>query len=74
MSEQRENQREPWNDLKAEPYVRIESITKRFGSVAAVNNVSLKIYRGEIFCLLGGGLRQDDLAAYAGRLRAAIGR
>jgi putrescine transport system ATP-binding protein len=54
MSEQRENQREPWNDLKAEPYVRIESITKRFGSVAAVNNVSLKIYRGEIFCLLGG--------------------
>jgi putrescine transport system ATP-binding protein len=54
MSEQRENQREPWNDLKAEPYVRIEAITKRFGSVAAVNNVSLKIYRGEIFCLLGG--------------------
>jgi putrescine transport system ATP-binding protein len=54
MSEQRENQREPWNDLKAEPSVRIESITKRFGSVAAVNNVSLKIYRGEIFCLLGG--------------------
>jgi putrescine transport system ATP-binding protein len=54
MSEQRENQREPWNDLKAEPYVRIEAITKRFGSVAAVNNVSLKIYRSEIFCLLGG--------------------
>jgi len=54
MSEQRENQREPWNDLKAAPYVRIEAITKRFGGVAAVNNVSLKIYRGEIFCLLGG--------------------
>jgi len=54
MSEQRENQREPWNDLKAEPYVRIEAITKRFGSVAAVNNVSLKIYRSEIFCLLCG--------------------
>jgi putrescine transport system ATP-binding protein len=54
MSEQRDNQREPWNDLKAEPYVRIEAITKRFGGVAAVNNVSLKIYRGEIFCLLGG--------------------
>jgi len=34
--------------------VRIEAITKRFGSVAAVNNVSLKIYRSEIFCLLGG--------------------
>jgi len=45
---------EPWRDPNAEAYVRIENITKRFGDFTAVNNVSLKIYKGEIFCLLGG--------------------
>jgi len=34
--------------------VRIENVTKRFGDFVAVNNVSLKIFKGEIFCLLGG--------------------
>src|SRR6185295_18918047 len=45
---------EPWRDPHAEAYVRIDNITKRFGDFVAVNNVSLKNYRGEIFCLLGG--------------------
>jgi putrescine transport system ATP-binding protein len=45
---------EPWRDPSAEAYVRIENVTKRFGDFVAVNNVSLKIYKGEIFCLLGG--------------------
>ncbi len=45
---------EPWRDPHAEAYIRIENITKRFGDFVAVNNVSLKIYKGEIFCLLGG--------------------
>jgi putrescine transport system ATP-binding protein len=35
-------------------YVRIESVTKRFGDFTAVDQVSLSIYKGEIFCLLGG--------------------
>jgi putrescine transport system ATP-binding protein len=45
---------EPWRDPHAEAYVRFENITKRFGDFVAVNNVSLKIFKGEIFCLLGG--------------------
>src|SRR4051812_43873572 len=45
---------EPWRNPNAQAYVRIENITKRFGDFVAVNNVSLKIYQGEIFCLLGG--------------------
>ena len=45
---------EPWRDPHAEGYVRIENVTKKFGDFVAVNNVSLKIYKGEIFCLLGG--------------------
>src|SRR5688500_8376151 len=45
---------EPWRDPNADCYVRIDNVTKRFGEFVAVNNVSLKIYKGEIFCLLGG--------------------
>jgi putrescine transport system ATP-binding protein len=39
---------------RAREYVRIESVSKRFGDFIAVDNVSLTIYKGEIFCLLGG--------------------
>ncbi|HZF25346.1 MAG TPA: polyamine ABC transporter ATP-binding protein [Steroidobacteraceae bacterium] len=49
-----ENKIEPWNDPHATPYVRIERMTKKFGDFIAVHDVSLKIYQGEIFCLLGG--------------------
>jgi len=35
-------------------YVRISHVTKRFGDFVAVDDVSLDIRRGEIFCLLGG--------------------
>lgn len=45
---------EPWNDPQAEPYVRIENVTKRFGDFTAVDSVSLAIYQKEVFCLLGG--------------------
>jgi putrescine transport system ATP-binding protein len=49
-----EDRREPWKDPGAVPYVRIERLTKKFGEFTAVDDVSLSIYRGEIFCLLGG--------------------
>src|ERR1700684_3211193 len=44
---------QPWNDPAARPYVEIERVTKSFGDFKAVDDVSLKIYKGEIFCLLG---------------------
>src|SRR3569623_556906 len=44
----------PWRDPEAKPFVRIRDVTKKFGDVAAVNHVSLDIYQGELFCLLGG--------------------
>ncbi len=43
----------PWRDPSARPYVEIERVTKSFGDFKAVDDVSLKIYKGEIFCLLG---------------------
>jgi putrescine transport system ATP-binding protein len=36
------------------PYLGIERVSKRFGSFLAVDDVSLEIARGEVFCLLGG--------------------
>jgi putrescine transport system ATP-binding protein len=48
-----EQKLEPWKDPAAEPYIRIDKVTKKFGDFVAVDDVSLKIYRGEIFCLLG---------------------
>ncbi len=43
----------PWNDSAARPYVQVDHVTKSFGDFKAVDDVSLKIYKGEIFCLLG---------------------
>jgi putrescine transport system ATP-binding protein len=44
----------PWTTGDAVPFVRIRRITKKFGDFTAVNDVSLDIYKGELFCLLGG--------------------
>jgi putrescine transport system ATP-binding protein len=44
---------EPWKDPHAKPYVHVERVTKSFGDFKAVDDVTLKIYQGEIFCLLG---------------------
>ncbi|MDO8360365.1 MAG: polyamine ABC transporter ATP-binding protein [Devosia sp.] len=44
----------PWREPGAKPFVRIRNVTKKFGDIAAVNDVSLDIYKGELFCLLGG--------------------
>ena len=44
----------PWADPSATPFIRIKNVTKNFGAFTAVDNVSLDIYQGELFCLLGG--------------------
>jgi putrescine transport system ATP-binding protein len=44
----------PWLDPDAKPFISIRNITKEFGDFSAVDDVSLDIYRGELFCLLGG--------------------
>ena len=43
-----------WRQSTSEPFVRIEQINKQFGDFTAVSNVSLDIYKNELFCLLGG--------------------
>jgi len=49
-----ENTGRAWENLDAQPFIRIENVTKKFSDFVAVNNVSLDIYKGELFALLGG--------------------
>jgi ABC-type Fe3+/spermidine/putrescine transport system ATPase subunit len=39
--------------MKNNPIIRFENVTKRFGKVVAVDNVSLAVDEGEFFALLG---------------------
>jgi putrescine transport system ATP-binding protein len=43
----------PWNDPSAQPLVRFDGVTKRFGPAVAVDRLSLDIFAGEFFALLG---------------------
>jgi len=45
----------PWRDTaNNKPFVRIRNVSKKFGDIIAVDDVSLDIYKSELFCLLGG--------------------
>ena len=39
--------------MSTPPFIRIRNVTRRFGDVVAVDDLSLDIGRGELFCLLG---------------------
>ncbi len=67
---------EPWQDPKAAPYVRIDHVTKKFDDVYAVDDVSLDIYQGEFFSLLGssGCGKSTLLRMLAGLERPTSGR
>jgi len=41
------------SDATAGPVLRVESVTKRFGGLVAVDEVSFDVQRGEIFALIG---------------------
>jgi putrescine transport system ATP-binding protein len=45
---------QPWLDPQAQPFIRLQSLGKNFGDFTAVDNVTLDIYRGELFTILGG--------------------
>jgi len=43
-----------WLDPSSRPIVEIRGLSKHFGDVVAVDDVSLAIHRGELFSILGG--------------------
>jgi iron(III) transport system ATP-binding protein len=58
------------------PYLSIRSLTKRFGSFTAVDNISLDVYEGEFVCFLGpsGCGKTTLLRAIAGLDIQTVGR
>ena len=43
----------PWLDPSAKPQIVIDGVGKTYGNFTAVDNVSLQIYKGEMFALVG---------------------
>jgi putrescine transport system ATP-binding protein len=43
----------PWLDPAAKPQILIEGVSKTYGSHTAVDNISLSIFKGEMFALVG---------------------
>jgi len=54
MSQQIDYSDRPWLDPDAEPFIKVQSVSKHFGDFTAVDSVDLEIYKGELFCMLGG--------------------
>jgi putrescine transport system ATP-binding protein len=46
--------REAWQNPGAEPFVVIKNVSKEYDRVTPLRNVSLSIYKNELFSLLGG--------------------
>jgi putrescine transport system ATP-binding protein len=54
ISTQQKNLAErPWLDPSAQPQIVIENIHKAFGAFTAVDHVNLRIFKGEMFALVG---------------------
>jgi len=43
----------PWTDSSQPPLIRFENVSKRFGDVTAIANLSIDIFEREFFALLG---------------------
>jgi putrescine transport system ATP-binding protein len=66
----------PWTDHKQRPLLRLENISRQFGTFTAVDQLSLDIYQGEFFALLGpsGCGKTTLLRSIAGFERPSSGR
>ena len=52
-SQQNSQSERPWLDPLAQPQILIDGVSKNYGAGNAVDNVTLKIYKGEMFALVG---------------------
>ena len=52
-NQQKPNPDRPWLDPTATPQIIINGVSKTYGGFTAVDNISLSIYKGEMFALVG---------------------
>jgi len=52
-NQQKLNPDRPWLDSTATPQIVINGVSKTYGGFTAVDNISLSIYKGEMFALVG---------------------
>ena len=66
---------EPLPDPVTEPLLRVTGLTKRFGALTVVDDVSLEIHPGEVVSIIGpnGSGKTTTLNIISGVLRAASG-
>jgi putrescine transport system ATP-binding protein len=66
----------PWLDPDAKPQIVIENINKSFGGFTAVDNINLRIFKGEMFALVGasGCGKTTLLRMLAGFAQPSAGR
>jgi len=43
----------PWEDVSEKPFIEFQNVTKKYGSVVAVDDLDLQVYEREFFALLG---------------------
>jgi len=53
VSQAKSSSARPWLDPAATPQIQIEGVSKTFGAATAVADISLAIYKGEMFALVG---------------------
>lgn len=46
------NENQAGNSSDAKPYLRIDRLTKKFGTFATLDRVSLEVFEGELVCFL----------------------
>jgi putrescine transport system ATP-binding protein len=75
-TQSKSNPDRPWRDPQATPQLVIEDLAKSYGGFAAVDRVSLKIFKGEIFALVGasGCGKTTLLRMLAGFVEQSAGR
>src|SRR5215469_15354820 len=66
----------PWAERNLQPLLRVEALSKRFGTFTAVDQLSLDVFQGEFFALLGpsGCGKTTLLRLIAGFERPSSGR